>query len=211
MAKLTTTLKGDKVIFNIVIESSDQYKNWCVVVSSKSNYGRGFDVPARSKIFEYLYKVDKFCGKGSQSIQKDYLMPGEYLAMLGLASSEEMINKVGTELIDISTELIMTKFEISGQSITDKDVNSAKEILSCLAEIFDKNKKKGEPVFDNMMIDPMLSIIVEMMNSIANKKTIYPYVDIVKNRIDLIGPTINEGKYFWPILKEGKFHEYIGY
>lgn len=213
MVKLTSTMNGDKVIFHIDIDPSDKEKDWCVVISSKSNYAGGFDVPSRARVLEYIFKVDKFCGIGSQSIQKEYLMPGEYLAMLGIGS-EKMVKEQSTQIIDITTEkfgAIMAKFEIHGQSITEKDINSAKEILSCLADIFEKNKKKGEQVFDNMMLEPMFSTIVELINNVANKKTIFPYVDVVKNRIILMGPTIREGKYFWPMLKDGKYVEYAEY
>ncbi len=213
MVEITSTMNGDKVIFKINIDPSIKEKDWCVVVSSKSNFTGGFDVPSRAKVLEYVFKVDKFCGIGNQIIQKEYLMPGEYLAMLGIGP-EEKVKEESSHTIDITTEkygAIMTKFEIHGQSITDKDVNSAKDILSCLADIFEKNKKKGEQVFDNMMLEPMFSTIVEMINSVANKRTIFPYVDVTKNRIVLIGPTIKEGKYFWPMLKDGKYVEYAEY
>ena len=42
MAKLTYRMHGDKIIFKIDIEKEDKYKDWCVVVSSKTNYGSGF-------------------------------------------------------------------------------------------------------------------------------------------------------------------------
>lgn len=213
MAELTSINKDDKITFHINIGPKDKYKDWCIIVSSKSNYAGGFDVSARSRVLEYIYKVDKFCGKGSQTITKTYLMPGEYLAMLGVGP-EELVEKRSIEVIDTTTKqfgAIMTKFDITGQKISDDDVQSAREILYCMARIFNEKKKKGETVFDNMMLDPMLITIIELLDNVANKKTISPYVDVVKNRIVLIGPTIREGKYFWPSLKDGKYVEYTEY
>jgi len=211
MPKLSSTMKGDKVVFHIEIEPQDKYRHWCIVVCSKSNYAGGFTVPIVASIFEYPYKVDTICGKESQNIKKDYLMPGEYLAVLGL-SDENMTDIRSVETVDSTVaemgHPIITKFEITGLSISDKDVKSAKEILSCIADIHYENKKKGDKVFDNMMVEPMFSTIIEFLNSIIDKRDISLYVDRVKYRIDLQGPILKEGKYFWPIIHQGKYSEY---
>ncbi len=210
MPKLSSTMEGDKVVFHIEIESQDKEKNWCIIVSSKSNYSGGFYVPTISMVLEYPYKVDTFCGKDSQTIKKEYIMPGEYLAALGIGSKE----MIDTSIIDVINQTttpsgpVVTKFEIKGHAITDKDVKSAREILSCMADIHNENKKKGEKVFDNMMLEPMFSTIVEFLNNIVDKRDISPYTDVVKNRIDLHGPILKEGKYFWPTIQQGKYTEY---
>lgn len=210
MPKLLSKMEGDKVVFHIEIEPQDKEKNWCVIVSSKSNYSGGFYVPTVSMILEYPYKVDTFCGKDSQTIKKVYPMRGEYLAVLGIGSKEmidtnaiDAINKTGTD-----SGPVMSKFEIIGLSITDKDIDSAMKLLSCMAEIYEDNRKKDENVFDNMMIEPMFSTIIEFLHNIIDKRDISPYVDDVKLRIDLHGPTLKEGKYFWPIIRYGKYIEY---
>lgn len=210
MPKLSSTMEGDKVIFHIDIEPQDKEKNWCIIVSSKSNYTGGFDIPKISTILEYTYKVDTFCGKDSQVIMKEYIMPGEYLATLGVGSKE----MIDTNIIDtinqtrIPSGSIITRFEITGHAITDKDVKSAREILSCMADIHSENKKKGEKVFDNMMLEPMFATIVEFLHNIVDKRDISLYTDVVKNRINLQGPILKEGKYFWPIIQQDKYTEY---
>ncbi len=210
MPTISSTMKGDKVVIKIDIEPQDKYRHWCVVVCSKSNYTGGFTIPTMAKVLEYIYKVDTICGKESLIIEKEYLMPGEYLAVLGL-SDEGMTDIRSVDAIDktvMEIGPIITKFEITGLSITDKDIKSAKYLLSCMANIHDENKKKGEKVFDNMIVEPMFSTIVEFLNHIVDKKNIIPYVDHVKNRITLQGPILKEGKYFWPIMREGKYVEY---
>ncbi len=210
MPKISSSMKGDKVVISVDIDSQDKYKHWCVVVCSKSNYTGGFIIPTIAKIMEYVYKVDTICGKDSITIEKEYLMPGEYLAILGL-SDEGMTDIRSVEVVDKTVSeigTIITKFEITGLSISDKDIKSARYILSCMANIHDENKKKGEKVFDNMMVEPIFSTIVEFLNNIADKRDIIPYVDHIKNRITLQGPILKEGKYFWPIMREGKYVEY---
>jgi hypothetical protein len=210
MPRLTSTMEGDAVIFHIDIESQDKEKNWCIIVSSKSNYASGFYVPTIATILEYPYKVDTFCGKDSQIIKKMYPMPGEYLAVLGIGS-KEMVDTNPLDTINQTTTVsgpIVTKFAIVGLSITDKDVENAKKILSCMADIHEYSEKKGEKVFDNMMLEPIFSTIVEFFNNIANKRDISPYVDSVRHRINFYGPTLKEGKYFWPIIYKGKYVEY---
>jgi len=209
MPTLTSKMEGDKVVFRIEIEPVYKSKNWCIIVSSRTNYASGFYVPTISTILEYPFKVDIFCGEGNQTIKKEYPMPGQYLAVLGTGSKEETdtdplgtINKTATESGPIST-----KFEIIGLSITDKDVDNAKKILSCMADVHEESKKKGEKVFDNAMLEPMFPTIVEFLNSVANKRDISPYVDNVKNRINLEGPILKEGKYFWPVINQGKYTE----
>ncbi len=210
MPKLLSTMEGDKVVFHIEIEPQDKEKNWCIIVSSRSNYTGGFDIPTISKILEYPYKVDTFCGKDSQTIKKEYIMPAEYLAVLGVGS-KEMFDISIIDTIDQTTTPsgpIVTKFEINGHYITDKDSESAKKLLLCMADIHDDSKKKGEKVFDNMMLEPMFATIVEFLHNIADKRDISLYTDVVKNRIDLQGPILKEGKYFWPIIQQGKYVEY---
>ncbi len=210
MPKLVSKMEGDNVIFQIEIESQDKDKNWCIIVSSRTNYAIGFYVPTISSILEYPFKVDTFCGKDNQIIKKTYPMPGQYLAVIGIGSKEktemnplDTINQTTTE-----SGPVISKFEIIGLYITDKDVKSAREILSCMANIHEENLKKGEKVFDNVMLEPMFSTIVEFLNSIANKRDINPYVDQIKNRINLEGPILREGKYFWPVLSQGKYVEF---
>lgn len=194
MAKLTSRLEGNKVIFRIEIEPKEK-QDWCVTVSSKTNLAAGFDIPVVSKILEYSFKAEKFCGKGSQEIKKQYISPGQYLAILEIG---------GEEIRSISGPLI-TRFEITGFVITDKDVISAKELLECMAEIYTKNKQKEETVFDNVMLNPFFDSLASMLENVINKRDIYAYVDDHRNNIILLGPTIKEGKYFWPILHEGKY------
>lgn len=210
MPKLSSTMEGDKVVFHVEIEPQDKEKNWCIIVSSKSNYSGGFYVPTIATILEYPYKVDTFCGKDSQTIKKSYIMPGEYLATLGIGSKEMIDTNVVDVINQTRTESgpVITKFEITGLSITDKDIDSAMELLSCMAKIYEDNRKKGEQVFDNMMLDPMFSTIIEFLNNIVDKGDISPYVDRVKFRIDLHGPILKEGKYFWPVIRYGKYVEY---
>ena len=208
MPRLTSRMDGDKVVFHIEIESQDN-KNWCVLVSSKSNYAGGFNVPTISMVLEYPYKVDIFCGKDSQTIKKEYLLPGEYIAFLGIGAYENDENLVDIINKTVSTSgSLITKFEITGLAITDKDIDTAKKLLSCMAEIHDDSKKKSEKVFDNMLLEPMFSTIVELLNNITNKRDISPYVESIKNRIMLQGPIIKEGKYYWPIIRQGKYVEY---
>jgi hypothetical protein len=210
MPKISSNMIGDKVTINVEIEPQDKYRYWCVIVCSKSNYDGGFMVPTAARILEYIFKVDTFCGKDSQTLKREYLMPGQYLAILGASSNEihsedtiDTIDRTGTE-----SGPITTKFEITGIAITDKDVKSAREILSCIADIHNDNKQKGEKVFDNMMLEPMFSTIIEFLNHIVDKRDISLYTDIVKNRINLQGPILKEGKYFWPIIRQGKYVEY---
>lgn len=210
MPKLTSTMEGDKVVFHIEIESQDKEKNWCIVVSSRSNYAIGFYVPTIATILEYPYKVDTFCGKDSQIIKKAYPMPGEYLAALGIGS-KEMTDTNPLDTINQTTTAsgpVITKFEIIGLTITDRDVDNAKKILSCMADIHEDSKKKGEKVFDNMILEPIFSTIVEFFNYVANKRDISPYVDPVRHRINFYGPTLKEGKYFWPVIQQGRYMEY---
>ena len=138
------------------------------------------------------------------------MMPGEYLAILGVGSTG-MVEARGVEAVDESAReigYITTKFEITGLAITDKDVNSARAILSCMADVHNENKKKGEKVFDNMMLEPMFSTIVELLNNVVEKRDISLYTDLIKYNITLTGPIIKEGKYFWPMIREGKYVEY---
>lgn len=213
MPKLSSTMEGDKVVFHIEIEPQDKYRYWCAVVSSKSNYTGGFTVPTMAKVLEYTYKVDTFCGRDSQTIKREYLMPGQYLVTMGISNKEINDENIIDTIDQTRTESgpIMTKFEITGHAITDKDIKSAREILSCMADIHNENKKKGEKVFDNMMLEPMFSTIVEFLNNIVDKRDITLYTDVVKNRIDLHGPILKEGKYFWPIIRQGKYTEYTEY
>ena len=210
MPKLLSTMEGDKVVFHIEIEPQDKEKNWCIIVSSKSNYSGGFYVPTIAMVLEYPFKVDTFCGKDSQTIKKEYIMPGEYLATLGIGSKE----MIDADIIDVINQTatpsgpVITKFEIRGHAITDKDVDSARKLLLCMADIHDDSKKKGEKVFDNMMLEPMFATIVEFLHNIADKRDISLYTDVVKNRINLQGPILKEGKYFWPIIHQGKYVEY---
>jgi hypothetical protein len=210
MTKISSIMVGDKVTINVEIEPQDKYRYWCIVVCSMSSYDGGFMIPTIARVLEYIYKVDTFCGKDSQTIKREYLMPGQYLAILGTSSSEirsddiiDTINQTGTE-----SGPIITKFEITGHAITDKDIKSAMEILSCMADIHNGNKKKGEKVFDNMMLEPIFSTIVEFLNHIVDKRDISLYTDVVKNRINIQGPILKEGKYFWPIIQQGKYVEY---
>lgn len=210
MPTISSTMKGDKVVISVNIEQHDKYRYWCVVICSKSNYNNEFMVPTIARIMEYVYKVDTVCGKESTTVEKEYLMPGEYLAVLGL--SDETTDDIrSADTVDqtvVEIGAITTKFEITGLSITDRDINSARYLLSCMANIHDENKKKSEKVFDNMMIEPIFSTIVEFLNHIVDKRNISPYVDHAKNRITLQGPILKEGKYFWPTIREGKYVEY---
>jgi hypothetical protein len=210
MPRLISTMEGDKVVFHIEMEPQNNYKNWCIIVSSRSNYHGGFYVPTISTILEYPFKVDTFCGEDSQIIKKEYPMPGEYLATLGIGIKKMTDSDALDAINQTTTESgpITTKFEITGRTITDKDIKSAREILSCMADIHNDNKKKGEKVFDNMMLEPMFSTIVEFLNNIVDKRDIGLYTDDVKNRINLQGPILKEGKYFWPIIQQGKYVEY---
>jgi hypothetical protein len=213
MPKLISTMEGDRVVFHIEIEHQIKEQNWCVIVSSKSNYGGGYNVPTMAKILEYIYKVDTFCGTGSQIIKKDYPMPGQYLALLGI-DSKEILGENIVDTIDRTrseTGPILTKFDISGYYISDKDVKSAKDILTCMADIHNEYKKKDEKVFDNMILEPMFSTIVEFLNYVANKRDIAPYVDVEKFLIRLQGPILREGKYFWPVIRDGKYVDYYIY
>lgn len=209
MPKISSIMVGDKVVINVEIEQ-DKHRYWCIIVCSKSNYNGGFMVPTVARVLEYINKVDTFCGKDNQTVKREYLMPGEYLAILGTSNTEiqsenilDTIDQTGTE-----SGSITTKFEITGHAITDKDIKSAREILSCMADIHNDNKKKGEKVFDNMMLEPIFSTIVEFLNNIVDKRDISLYTDVVKNRINLQGPILKEGKYFWPIIWQGKYMEY---
>ena len=75
MPKLESKMEGNRIIFHIEIESNEKNRNWCVVVCSRSNYAGGFTIPTIASILEYPYKVDTFCGKESQTIKKEYMMP----------------------------------------------------------------------------------------------------------------------------------------
>lgn len=194
MAKLIFTMTGDKVIFSIFIESTDKSDEWCTTVASNIDVGGGYDVPAQAKVLEFPYKGDMFCGKGNQTLEKIY-MPGEYIAILEVKNQPTSIT--GPHIV---------RFYVTGLSISDKDVMNAKELLSCIANIYTKNKEKGENVFDNIILNPFLDIIINLMEDIT-KKNISPYVDDNKHRISLFGPTIMQGKYFWPILYKGKLIE----
>ena len=141
------------------------------------------------------------------------MMPGEYLAILG-TGSKEMFNKNIIDAIDKTATIsgqVITKFAITGLAITDKDVDSAKKLLLCMSNIYEDNKKKGEKVFDNMMLEPMFSTIVEFLNNVAEKRDATLYIDYIKHRINLQGPIIKEGKYFWPIIRQGKYIEHVEY
>lgn len=210
MPKISSTMKGDKVVINVNIEPKDIHRHWCIIVCSKSNYNGGFFVPVIARVMEYIYKVDTICGKESLTIEKEYLMPGEYLAVLGLGD-ESMTDIRSVQAADETTSEIgslITKFDITGLSITEKDVKTAKYLLSCMANIHDENKRNDGKVFDNMMLEPIFPTIVEFLNHIVDKRDISPYVDHIKNRITLQGPILKEGKYFWPIIREGKHVEY---
>lgn len=196
MKKLTSRLDGDAVIFKIEIPPQDK-QDWCITVASQSNYAGGFELPAVFHILEYQFKVEKFCGTGSQEIKRRYLLPAKYLAVLEKGGKEQR-----------STGPHITRFEITGMSITDKDVTSAKELLGCIAETYTKNKQKEETLFENMMLNPFLDSLIVLLENVVNKRDISPYVDNVKNNIVLFGPIIKEGKYFWPIMHEGKYIPY---
>ena len=62
-----------------------------------------------------------------------------------------------------------------------------------------------------MILEPMFSTIVEFLNYVANKKDITPYVDFEKFLISLRGPILREGKYFWPVIRDGKYVDYYIY
>lgn len=191
MAKLISTMVGDKILFSIFIETADKSDEWCNTIVSNIDVGGGYDVPVQAKVLEFPYKADMFCGKGNQTVEKIY-MPGEYIAILEVKDQPASI--IGPHI---------AHFYVTGLSISNKDVTNARELLSCIANTYTKNKEKGETVFDNIMLNPFLDMIINMMEDVT-KKNISPYVDDKYHRIVLFGPSISQGKYLWPTLQEGK-------
>ena len=191
MAKLISTMIGDKAILSVFIETTDKSDEWCTTVASNTDVGRGYDVPIQAKILEFPHKADMFCGKGNQTLEKIY-MPGEYIAIIEV--KDQPVSITGPHI---------AHFYVTGLSISDKDVVNAKELLSCIANTYTKNKEKGENVFDNIMLNPFLDMIINMIEDVT-KRNLSPYVDDRYHRIVLFGPSIIQGKYFWPTLHEGK-------
>ncbi len=177
MAKLISTMTGDKIIFSILIEDTDKSNEWCVTVVSNIDVGKGYDTPVQAKVLEFPFKVDIFCGKGNQTVEKIYI-PGEYIAILEVKDQPTSIT--GPHIVH---------FYVTGLSISDKDIVSAKELLSCIANLYMKNKEKGENVFDNNLLNPFLDMLINMMEDVT-KKNISPYVD--RHRIVLFGSTALE-------------------
>lgn len=189
---------GDKIIFRIEIEPGDKAKDWCVTVTSKQNYGAGFDVPTIAKISEYPYKVDKFCGLNTSDEERYYIVPGQYMAILELG---------GLELPRDPKYQIF--FEITALSITDKDVKVANELLECMSKIYDKYATAKKGPFENIMLDPMFVVIADFLDTISQRKmeSFKTYVDFELNRIELYGPIISTGKYHWETIRPGKYRK----
>ena len=198
MVKLTHRMHGDKIIFKVEIEKEDRDKDWCVIVSSKSNYGSGPESSRTHVISEYFYKVDKFCNIDSQEIEREYLMPGQYMASIKLG---------GMELPRSPKHNVL--FEIIGYSLTDKDVEVAKELLSCMSKVYDKYATSKKGPFDNMMLDPMFNVIVDLFETVSERKmeSFKSYIDFIYNRIELYGPVLKEGKYHWEEIMPGKIRK----
>ena len=76
MTKISSIMVGDKVAINVEMEPQDKHRYWCIAVCSMSNYDGGFMIPTIARVLEYIYKVCTFCGKDSQIIKREYLMPG---------------------------------------------------------------------------------------------------------------------------------------
>lgn len=198
MARLTHKMIGDKVVFKVEIEHTDIAKDWCMTIASKQNYGAGYDVPAIAKITEFPYKIDRFCGVGTTEEEREYLMPGQYMVALelgGLALPR-----------DPKYQLF---FEITGLAITDKDVKVANELLECMSNIYQKYGTDKKGPFDNMMLDPMFTVIVDLLETVSQRKmsVFTTYVDFETYRIELYGPAITLGRYDWVTIKPGKYRK----
>lgn len=199
MAKLTHKMIGDKVVFKIEIEPTDKARDWCVSVSSRVNCGRGFDVPLVAKISEYPYKIDKFCNLDSKEEEREYLQPGQYMASLELG---------GLELPRDPKH--QTFFEVTGYALTDKDKKVADELLQAMSQIYDKYATAKKGPFDNMMLDPMFTVIVDLLETVSQRKMdvfIKNYIDFETNRIELYGPVISLCRYQWEVIKPGKYRK----
>lgn len=198
MAKLTHKMIGDKVIFKIEIEPTDKARDWCVSVASRVNCGRGFDVPMVAKISEYFYKMDKFCGIDTTEEEREYLMPGQYMASLELG---------GIELPRDPRYQVF--FELTGYALTDKDIKVANELLEKMSNIYQKYATAKKGPFDNIMLDPMFTVIVDLLETVSQRKmdVFKNYIDFEFNRIELYGPAITLCAYHWEIIRPGKYRK----
>ena len=200
MAKLTYKMIGDRIIFKIEIEPIDKVRDWCVIVASKINCSKGFDVPAVLRVSEYSYKMDKFCGKDTAEEEREYIMTGQYMAALELG---------GAELPRDPNYQI--SFEITGYAITDKDIKVANELLECMTKIYDKYVTAKKGPFDNIMLDPMFAVIADLLESVSQRKidVFKSYIDWEYNRIELYGPIITLCRYHWETIRPGKYRKAI--